>query len=300
MRIDVSEVKSFRECKRKWAFSSRNMWHLRPRAPKPALAFGTLFHEGLHTLYLSGNLDKALETTLRELSDPAEIRTMTAMLTGYANNVLRNDLEEYKVLDIEHMFELEIPPFSEKGIVLCGSIDMLAVTADNVVWGFEHKSCGRFRDPLYTAVDEQPRLYTVALKQYIDMLNMDWASKHDGEYGPYTLGGIFINEVRKVQRSFDHRRTPCTYTEKDLQRFMDGFYISCSGIVQSQADGYIPDPEPGYLKCSMCDFKEVCDTYKYNEPVLEDVLDEFSEELMVRDIDHLDEKLERSGTEEDV
>ena len=129
------------------------------------------------------------------------------------------------------------------------------------------------------------------------MLNMDWASKHDGEYGPYTLGGIFINEVRKVQRSFDHKRTPCTYSEKDLQRFMDGFYMSCSGIVQSQVDGYIPDPEPGYMKCQMCDYSNICEHYGYGHINKDDLLQEFSEEYEVRECDHLDEKQERHKEE---
>lgn len=298
MRIDVSEVKSFRECKRKWAFGSRNKWHLRSRAPKPALAFGTLFHECLHNLYLGAPLEKVLETATRELSDPAEQRTMISMLTGYAENVLGNDLAEFKVLDIEHKFELEIPPFIHKDITLCGSIDMIAARRDtNEVWGFEHKTCGRFRDPAYTLVDEQPRLYTVALMQYIDMLNMDYAKRHDGEVGPYYLGGIYINEVRKVQRSFDHKRTPCKYSETDLQRFMEGFYISCEGISNNVTDESIPEPEPGYMKCNMCEFKEVCTQYRYVEPTLNDVLDEFGEELMVREFDHLDEKLERQGEE---
>ena len=47
MRVDVSEVKSYRECKRKHQFSSRNRFHLRSTIPNPNLVFGTQFHEVL-------------------------------------------------------------------------------------------------------------------------------------------------------------------------------------------------------------------------------------------------------------
>ena len=47
IRIDVSEAKSYKECGRKWDLSSRNKFHLRPKAPNTNFLFGTLFHEGL-------------------------------------------------------------------------------------------------------------------------------------------------------------------------------------------------------------------------------------------------------------
>lgn len=292
MKIDTSEVKSLRDCRRKWAFSSRNMWHLRSKSPSSALSFGTLFHECLANLYLGGPLDKVLNMALKELSNPPECRTMESMLSGYYKEVLHKDLAEYRVLDIEHHFEMIIEPFASNGITLCGSIDMICETPEHVIWGFEHKSCGKFRDPLYTKIDEQPRLYTVALLQYVAQKNEEWESAYQ-EAGPYTLGGIFINEVRKVQRTFDHKRTPCVYNALDLENFLKGFEISCCIIKDLADEGAIPLPEPGYLKCNMCEFKDMCDSYRYTEPILEDILDEFSEEFKVREFDHLEEKTER-------
>lgn len=296
MRIDVSEVKTFRNCHRQWAFSSRNKWNLKSKIPAPALSFGTLFHECLAQLYVGTPLEKILDMVNKQLADPAELRTMTAMVAGYAENVLQDDLKEFIVKDIEHHFELSIPPFDAKGITLCGSIDMICLKdcGQNeegkpiyAVWGFEHKSCGRFRDPLYTSMDEQPRLYTIALTEYIKDLQ---AKTPDVEF---VLGGIFLNEVRKIQRNFDHKRTVCVYTPEDIMRFASGFYMSCMQI-QEYTQEELPLPDPGMMKCTMCNFKNLCEEYAYTTPGLSDVLTEFEEEFEERKIDHLDEKQEQN------
>ena len=52
MITDVSEIKEFRHCKRKWQLSSRNSFHLTPCVTPPAFKMGTVFHECLHKLYL--------------------------------------------------------------------------------------------------------------------------------------------------------------------------------------------------------------------------------------------------------
>ena len=44
MIIDVSEVKEFRHCKRKWQLSSRNSFHLTPCVTPPAFKMGTVKH----------------------------------------------------------------------------------------------------------------------------------------------------------------------------------------------------------------------------------------------------------------
>ena len=52
MKVDVSEIKTFKACKRQWQLTSRNKFHLRPMITPPAFAFGTIFHEALAQLYL--------------------------------------------------------------------------------------------------------------------------------------------------------------------------------------------------------------------------------------------------------
>ena len=298
MRVDVSEVKSFRNCKRGWAFSSRNKWNLKSKIPSAPLYFGTLFHDCLARLYMGEDLQKICDYINRELGDPAEQRTMTAMICGYAAEVLPQDMEEYIVKDIEHHFELEISPFKEQGITLCGSIDMICLKEvpgeENVyeVWGFEHKSCARFRDSIYTALDEQPRLYTIALAEYVKHLNELPADKRGG--ATYRLGGIFLNEVRKIQRSFDHKRTTCVYSSTDLDSFLKGFFTSCMQIREAVEED-VALPDPGQMKCVMCNYKTLCEEYAYAVPERDDVLDEFSEEFEIRKVDHLDEKQEQNN-----
>lgn len=300
MRIDVSEVKTLRECPRKWGYSSRNYHHLRSRVAAPNLKFGVIFHESLHSLYMEGPsaLNKIVANAVSELAgDKTQQIVITSMLQGYTENVLIPDLDRYAILDIEHSFNFQIFPGLEAGdlwkeIEICGSIDMIAADhAEKKIYGFEHKSCAAFRPEYYNRMDEQPRLYYIALDKYV----ADYNKKHGVEY---TNGGIYLNQVRKLQRKFDwHRGEPLTYSVKDCRRFMDSFMNSCALVHKLSKDAKeegLPLPTPGYMKCQMCDFREICSMVGYEEPTLEFILDEFGEEVEVRDVDHLEEKTERS------
>ncbi len=309
MRIDVSEVKSFRECGRKWELSSRNGCHLIPLVQNDAFRFGTLMHEALHALYLGVNPDDVLDKTIKELTDPSQIRVMTTIIRGYATQVLPDDLERYRVLDIEHKFAFTPPEVEgitvtgidtetgeviEEPVVLCGSIDMIVLdTWDNSIWGFEHKSAKTFRDPLYVKMDEQPRLYTEALQNYVDEHNALRLAK-DENLEPFKLGGIFINQCKKTVKFFAHQRDACVYTPEDRKRFMRAFASSCKAIVDASSSVADTMPEPSMLKCQMCDYKSVCEHVGYCDVNLAEILDEFSEEFKVREGDHLDDKVERT------
>lgn len=307
MRIDVSEVKSFRECGRKWELSSRNTNHLVPLVQNDAFRFGTLMHEALHSMYLGVNPDDVLDKTIRELTDPAQVRVMTTIIRGYATQILPDDLERYRVLDIEHKFQFTPPALADAlypsvdlatgevtyaPIVLCGSIDMIVLdTWDNSIWGFEHKSAKTFRDSLYIKMDEQPRLYTEALQNYVDEHNALRLAK-DENLEPFKLGGIFVNQCKKTVKFFAHQRDACVYTVEDRQRFMSAFAATCERIAESVMSSM--PPEPGMMKCQMCDYKSVCEHVGYCDVNLAEILDEFSEEFKVREGDHLDDKVERT------
>lgn len=56
-------------------------------------------------------------------------------------------------------------------------------------------------------------------------------------------------------------------------------------------------PQPGFMKCQMCDYASLCEGIGYNDVDMNYVNEEFGEEYQVRDIDHLDEKVERPGDE---
>ena len=53
-------------------------------------------------------------------------------------------------------------------------------------------------------------------------------------------------------------------------------------------------PSPSYMGCSMCDYKTICETYMYGTLDKDTVIEEFKEEFKVREVDHLEEKEDRS------
>lgn len=312
MRVDVSEIKTRRECGRKWAFSSRNYFHLKPKVESTNLSFGSTFHEALAGIYLSKDvpekIDEVINRYVESLDDIDQKRMLMCMLTGYVRDVLPADLERYRVLDVEYHFKFKPTDiYSDMSIVfdkqvvenieICGSIDLILLDKlGNKIVGFEHKTCKNFRTEFYNAMDEQPRTYFIALEEYVKAYN-----KRNNT--TYTNGGIYINEVRKLKTRFEHHRMkPVMYTRDQCHTFLVGFVRTATQIyTQSQHGvGLLPGPEPGYLKCQLCDFKDACQHYGYLAPNADDILYEFEEELEVREFDHLDEKVQRSGETDDA
>lgn len=345
MRVDVSEIKTFKACKRQWQLTSRNKFHLRPMVTPPAFAFGTIFHEALAQLYLDVPLDKVMEMVRREMQSDTDA-ALLAMVPGYYKNVLPDDLERFTVLDIEHHFNI-IPttsfgeylfplvpstdpktgeriydangnPVMEPGLTICGSIDMIVLDKEEgKIYGFEHKTCKNFRDESYLWLDEQPRVYTWALKKFVEEYNqkqrMKWQQEYEavcrgegvepGDPGivfrdppqPVTLGGVYLNEVKKLLRQFQYHRTLCTYSDEDLDNFMLAFFNDCRECKHMVDSNSYAAPKPSYMGCSMCTFKTICSTYMYENLDREKILHEFSEEFVERTEDHLEEKTERSA-----
>lgn len=344
MKVDVSEIKTFKACKRQWQLTSRNKFHLRPMVTPPAFAFGTIFHEALAQLYLDVPLDKVMEMVRREMQSDTDA-ALLAMVPGYYKNVLLDDLERFTVLDIEHHFNIVpttsfgeylfplVPstdpktgeriydangnPVMEPGLTICGSIDMIVLDKEEgKIYGFEHKTCKNFRDESYLWLDEQPRVYTWALqvfvKEYNQKQQMKWQQEYEavcrgegvepGDPGivfrdppqPVTLGGVYLNEVKKLLRQFQYHRTLCTYSDEDLDNFMLAFFNDCRECKHMVDSNSYAAPKPSYMGCSMCTFKTICSTYMYENLDREKILHEFSEEFVERTEDHLEEKTERS------
>lgn len=327
MKVDVSEIKTFRACKRQWQLSSRNKFHLVPIVAPPQFAFGTIFHEALAQMYLGVSLDKVMEMVRREMQSDNDA-ALLAMVPNYYKEVLPDDLDRFTVLDVEHHFD--IAPTTSKGeylfdfiiktndkgevqydndgnivrepaLSIVGSIDMICLDVEqNKIYGFEHKTCKNFRDESYLWMDEQPRVYTWALQQYVQEYNekqyVKWLK--DGcvseEPQPATLGGVYLNEVKKLLRKFQYSRTLCTYTDEDLDNFMQAFFESCTQCKHAVDSNSYAAPQPSYFGCSGCMYKTICTTYMYNNLNKDKILHEFREEFKVREEDHLEEKAERS------
>ena len=309
MKVDVSEIKTYKSCRRQWQLTSRNMFHLRPMITPSHFALGTIFHESLHMMYMGSPLDTVMKFVRQEISQDSEA-ALLAMVPGYYKNVLPGDLDRYQVLDIEHHFDF-VPADPETGEVIdadlhvCGSIDMIVLDPEeNAIYGFEHKTCKNFRDSSFMWMDEQPRVYTYALMLYVDEYNQKqmnkWLAECDrDEVRPpmpkeVTLGGIYINEVKKLLRDFKYQRTLCKYPADDLRNFMRAFFGTCCACHNSVVGNDPSYPSPSYFGCSMCDYKTICETYMYGTLDKDTVLNEFKEEFKVRETDHLEEKTERS------
>lgn len=323
MRIDVSEVKTYRECKRKHQFSSRNRFHLRPTVPNDNLVFGTQFHEVLAMMYLGTDLDKILEWINREVTDSVHWKVMDCMAKGYYNGPYQEDKERYVVVDIEKSFNYPIGFIGEENfgmdpayfsveyiqeedgtwkaidadgvvyeaIVVCGSIDMVCIdTQTGQLVGFEHKTAKNFRPEVYDLVDEQPRIYSWALERILDDYHKQGKYPEINKTGP-----IFLNQVKKLQTKFAYQRSVCQYKDEDLTNFMHAFVNTASQI----ARGYTGLPEPGFMKCQMCDYADLCMHYGYCNVTLDEIQDEFEGEYEVRDVDHLDEKASRHNEDAD-
>lgn len=309
MKVDVSEIKTYKSCRRQWQLTSRNMFHLRPMITPSHFALGTIFHESLHMMYMGSPLDTVMKFVRQEISQDSEA-ALLAMVPGYYKNVLPGDLDRYQVLDIEHHFDF-VPADPETGEVIdadlhvCGSIDMIVLDPEeNAIYGFEHKTCKNFRDSSFMWMDEQPRVYTYALMLYVDEYNQKqmnkWLAECDRDKvcppmpKEVTLGGIYINEVKKLLRDFKYQRTLCKYPKDDLCNFMRAFFGTCCACHNSVVGNDPSYPSPSYFGCSMCDYKTICETYMYGTLDKDTVLNEFKEEFKVRETDHLEEKTERS------
>lgn len=336
MIVDVSEIKEFRHCKRKWQLSSRNSFHLTPCVQPKAFKLGTVFHECLHKLYLGKNEAEVEQYCTDQLKndDPKDATLILSMVRGYSRNVIPAD-ERFVPIDIEWHFKFS--PFDlldahgfyvahEMGIAdalrdvtIAGSIDMIALdTETNQIWGFEHKTAKNFRNDIYLWMDEQPRVYYAALKQWVKQFNarsykqwQDACAEVQKEYEqnggigvcPYqpaeptevTLGGVYINEVRKLIRAFDYKRSPLRYPDDDLRNFMLSFATSCAECHKMVNNPNIPrNPEPDMMTCMNCQFNTICQTMQYQNVTLDGLLREFKLEYEVRKEDHLQEKEEVS------
>lgn len=281
MRVDVSEIKTYRQCPRKWQLSSRNQMHLRPINIPRHFTFGTIFHEALHQLYLGADPAKVLKWTKSQIdpNTPSEL-ALPSMIEGYIENLLEEDLERYEVLEVEHHFEEKFTADA----FLCGSIDMIAIDREtNTLVGFEHKTCKNFRTGAYLHLDDQLRVYNWVL--HCMALRLDTKIE---------VGGIVLNETRKLLRKFENKRQIHNEPFPSLLRYINSLASTVHDLTQSVYSSYDPQPCADFMHCQMCEFNTICETYGTDElPVQDEILKEFELEFQERECDHLDEKIER-------
>lgn len=110
---------------------------------------------------------------------------------------------------------------------------------------------------------------------------------------PVKLGGVYINEVRKLIRAFDYKRRALVYPEDDLRNFLLYFLTSCAECHKYVDHPKLPRlPLPDMMSCMNCMFNQVCREMQYRDLNKDKLLDQFSEVVKVREVDHLEEKEE--------
>lgn len=237
---------------------------------------GTLFHEALAQLYLGASYEAVIKLVKAEMSK--DDIALVAMLKGYYDQVLVEDLEKYEVIATEYVFNF---PATEENphLTVTGAIDLIVKEKHtNIIHGIEHKTCQTFREEAFGYLDEQPRVYTKALQHY--------AKQHG-----YTPGFIYINEVKKLLRDFQYRRTQMVYSEEDLTNFWELWLAkaqACYNLATQPEPRTLP--QPSYFACKMCAFQQVCAGHGYAPVTKETMLTDYSGEFKERECDHLEEK----------
>jgi len=153
MRISITEVQDWLQCRLRWNWASDNAEALVPRDPAPALFFGTGIHEGLEEL-LNGKdpvaaFEKWFWTEMKLVRQRAPNLSMESeqmllghlplgkgMLDHYRQYYIK---EPFTVLETEAKFEVPIPGTGGRGF-LVGRRDGRIQDDAGRKWVMEHKS----------------------------------------------------------------------------------------------------------------------------------------------------------------
>lgn len=239
MLTSISEIKTFRECKRKWFFSGRNGMYLRPKIVNSSFKTGSAFHAALEAMYKqeSYNIDNIIDKYKVEEKDQDMLKFQ---IKKYEEHVLKHDLKTINVIAPEFKYSIEL----ENGVTLFGFIDVVyeeKKTGDIGV--LEHKFIRNFRSNTYNYLDEQIKVYELAILKVFGQCN----------------AGVSLNQVRKLKTKFEHARETYKQTIKQLKNFNEDL-LNVTNEMQMLSDSGIKDypAEPHWLGCSFCDYKYLC------------------------------------------
>jgi hypothetical protein len=218
LKLSISDVSTFLECRRRWTFHSRNAMGLEPSQPSRALLLGTAVHEGLAAYYkglqdglspvqsgFTGMFTKSWGEQLSSYGIP-QIRMKNAdgvfddlqteltetkalglgMLAQYAQWAPKHDAG-WKVLAVEYPFEI---PIDFSGTTFSGVIDLVVQDAIGRLWVVDHKTYTSSPDPVLMSMDLQSLAY-------------EWAIAEMNVLG--TQGAEFAGTVFNVLKKSDAR-----------------------------------------------------------------------------------------------
>jgi len=294
VKFSISEVKSFLACERQWSLSSRNRTPLRALETSTALKLGTIFHESLAYAYNrkeEANLEQILMTCAPHLQNDKDFAILSKMLTGYFQDVLPTDLEKWEILEIEYCFNHPLVTLSTKqlDVYITGAIDLIVYEAEtNTIWGIEHKTAKAYRESTFAQMDAQPRLYA----EMLTTLYLKDAISRNRVPSDAKVGGIIINEVKKLSTKFDYKRTVMQYDNDSRLHFNANLTAILERMLNTLEQDFCA-PTTHHASCSYCSFKNVCLEFTYKPVTVDTILhhETLSEQFKVRTVDYIQEHL---------
>lgn len=185
LEIHTTDRSIFKTCRQRWDFSSPLRMNLEPVRNKPALSFGTAYHEGLASYYSPANtkrdIDEGKDAFGQNLKrwyeslgeEPSEEDTQQyeeqyelglGMLDEYASWAKANDQFEPVWVEKEYHIPLTIPGYDGE-VVYSFKPDGLAVDRNDKIWILEHKSTAKVVDNTdYLMLDDQVGSYLAGIK----------------------------------------------------------------------------------------------------------------------------------------
>ncbi|MBD3268521.1 hypothetical protein GF373_17775 [bacterium] len=191
--IHISDVNTFRNCRVKWLFSSRNKMNLTRKNPYSPFFLGSAMHYAIAAFYTGGRrgahrainayFSRQTETlgsydlTAKQWEDVNEdIELAKAMIDNYARWAEEND--DFELIP-------EIPIVADRGdYVFRGTGDGL-LQRDGKYYLFEAKTCARLPQ------SGKPLLYD---NQHISYM---WGIAQDPNYAEYDIQGVLFTFLRK-------------------------------------------------------------------------------------------------------
>ena len=221
MKTSISEIKQFREDRRKWFFSGRNAMYLRSRGSSSALRLGSAFHDAMEYFYTEQPLDLNLLFEKYRLSKEDQ-QLLEFQLDRYEKIVLPHDLENYEIIEPEMHYNIDLT----EDIQLFGFMDIVYRNkSNNAVGVLEHKFLTRPRPERYNNLEEQVKAYELAVRE---------------KYPNEEFDGVILNQVIKSEDTFNNIRTKHKQNPKQLDHFKSGLITTTLEMKEQAKDPIVP------------------------------------------------------------
>lgn len=237
----VSELKVFNTCKRQWYFSGRNGLYYRPAETSDALKMGSVFHEALEHIYKREDFSITNILDKHQVTSRSDRNLIHFQISKYKDIIYEQDYSIFNNIETEKKFEIEV---TDK-CWIHGYIDLVYVNENNnKIEALEHKFVRYFRGATENILDLQLKTYNWVLVEL---------------YGYENVGGVSINEIRKLTDSFAHSREKYKLTKDQLVLVENNLIedlllmkeIKENNIAQHRANA-------SWANCRFCEYSDLC------------------------------------------